>query len=91
MYRLTLESLLGLYVADGKLHFAPCLPQAWKKYTLRYRYRETLYLITVLQPDGPSKEMNVTVDGNAQPHAEIMLLDDRREHLVEVMIRGALP
>ena len=49
MYRLIVESLLGLRLEVDKLHVAPCLPADWKGFTLHYRYRETVYHITVLQ------------------------------------------
>ena len=49
MYRLIVESLLGLRLEVDKLHFAPCLPADWKEFKLHYRYRETVYHIAVLQ------------------------------------------
>jgi cellobiose phosphorylase len=41
MYRLVVESLLGLRLEAERLRFAPCLPSHWNGFTLRYRYRET--------------------------------------------------
>src|SRR3990172_9609023 len=49
MYRLILESLLGLRLAVDKLNFAPCLPIGWQAFQVHYRYRETLYHIAVPQ------------------------------------------
>jgi cellobiose phosphorylase len=85
MYRLILESLLGLRLEVDKLHFAPCLPEDWKSFKLHYRYRETIYHITVLQTSDISVA-SVTVDGALQPDKVIPLLDDRREHSVEMRI-----
>ncbi len=39
MYRLIVESLLGLKLEADKLHIAPCMPPAWNEYKLTYRYR----------------------------------------------------
>ena len=86
MYRLILESLLGLKLEVDKLHFAPCLPADWESFKVHYRYRETLYHITVLQTHAGSGETSVTVDGAEQPGKTIALIDDRKEHLVEVRI-----
>lgn len=83
LYRLILESLLGLKLEVDKLRFAPCLPADWEMFKLYYRYRETLYRITVLQSDGTDKAQGVTVDGIAQTDDFILLVDDRREHTVE--------
>ena len=49
MYRLIVESLLGLRLEVDKLHFAPCLPADWKAFKVHYRYRGTVYHIAVLQ------------------------------------------
>jgi cellobiose phosphorylase len=85
-YRLILESLLGLRLETDKLRFAPCLPGEWESFKVHYRYRETVYHITVLQTSDGS-EASVTVDGVEQPDGTIPLVDDHIEHSVEVRIR----
>ena len=47
MYRLVVESLLGLNLEADRLRLAPCLPPEWNGFSVRYRYRETLYHIVV--------------------------------------------
>ncbi len=47
MYRLVVESLLGLNLEADRLRLAPCLPPEWNEFSLRYRYRETQYHIVV--------------------------------------------
>jgi cellobiose phosphorylase len=84
MYRLIVESLLGLRLEVDTLRFAPCLPVDWTGFTVHYRYRETVYHIAVLQPSGEHGEMAVTVDGVEQDDKAIRLVDDSREHKVEV-------
>jgi cellobiose phosphorylase len=88
MYRLIVESLLGLRLEVDKLHFAPCLPADWKGFKLYYRYRETVYEIAVLQQPAEVGGTRVTVDGIEQPDKSIPLVDDRRNHSVEVVIRA---
>ena len=86
MYRLIIESLLGLSLEADHLRLAPCLPADWKEYTMHYRYRETAYRIRVEQVfDGPH-EMTITVDGVPQHAGVIPLVNDRSEHSVEVRI-----
>jgi cellobiose phosphorylase len=87
MYRLIVESLLGLRLEVDKLRFAPCLPPDWKAFKVYYRYRETAYEIDVLQSSAGKGETSVTVDGVPQPDRAISLVDDRRNHSVEVVIR----
>ena len=89
MYTLILESLLGLRREGEKLRFAPCLPGDWETFKVHYRYRETVYHVSVLQVHPGNGEMSVTVDGVEQFDKAIPLVDDRREHTVEVRISGA--
>jgi len=85
MYTFILESLFGLSREGEKLRFAPCLPADWETFKVHYRYRETVYHITVLQSSAGSVA-SVTLDGAAQPDLEISLVDDHQEHSVEVRI-----
>ena len=89
MYRLIVESLLGLRLEVDKLRVAPCLPADWKGFTVHYRYRDTLYHINVLQVSARDGETSVTVDGVGQHDKAIPLVDDHREHSVEVRIQAA--
>jgi cellobiose phosphorylase len=79
MYRLAVESLLGLKREGDKLRIVPCLPVDWPGFKLRYRYGETVYRITVVRDESAGAEQSEQV---------IDLVDDRREHRVEVRIRG---
>jgi cellobiose phosphorylase len=86
MYRLILESLLGLRLEVDKLRFAPCLPADWQRFKVHYRYRETVYHITVTQPRDAGSAKGVIVDGVQQNDTAIPLVDDRQEHTVEVTV-----
>jgi cellobiose phosphorylase len=95
MYRLVVESLLGLKLEGDSLRFAPCMPPEWSGFALRYRYRETSYQIAVRRTemvgDGRMDTTCVTLDGVAQDIDFIRLADDRQEHEVEVHIRSMRP
>ena len=86
MYRLIVESLLGLRLEVDKLRFTPCLPADWPGFTMHYRYRETVYHIAVQRPPAEKGETRVTVDGVDQPDNTIPLVDDHQEHYVEVSL-----
>ena len=86
MYRLIVESLLGLRLEVDTLRFAPCLPTDWKAFKLHYRYRETIYHITVQQTRDEDGESSVTVDGIERRDMTIPLVDDRQEHSAVVRI-----
>jgi cellobiose phosphorylase len=86
MYRLIVESLLGLTLEADRLSFAPCLPVDWEKFKVHYRYRETVYHIVVLQTQAAKNGIAVTVDGAKRGDGIIPLIDDHQEHAVEVRI-----
>ena len=84
MYRLLVESLLGVTLEADRLHVNPCWPAGWDQFKLRYRYRETEYRITVLRSNGDSA--SVMVDDVKQDDGFIRLTDDRKQHEVEVRV-----
>jgi cellobiose phosphorylase len=86
MYRLIVESLLGLTLAGDKLRVTPCLPEHWDAFKVHYRYRETVYHIAVLRTRSKENEASVSVDGVTQPSLVIPLVDDHLEHSVEVTL-----
>ena len=97
MYRLTVETLLGLQLEVDHLLIAPCIPAHWESYKIHYRYRETFYHITVKHVDEKSEHMiRVTLDGAVvngtgvdeagRPQGMIPLVDDRREHYADVVL-----
>jgi cyclic beta-1,2-glucan synthetase len=89
MYRLILESLLGLRLEVDELHLQPCLPAHWPACMIHYRYRDTSYRINFAQrPPVPGQPAALTVklDGADQPGTFVRLVDDRQEHTVEVNI-----
>jgi cyclic beta-1,2-glucan synthetase len=93
LYRFIVESLLGLQQEAGVLRLAPCLPEAWPSFTLNYRFRETLYRITVTRsaPGTQHQEaIQLSIDGVAQHEAAIPLVDDHVEHRVDVILPGAI-
>jgi cyclic beta-1,2-glucan synthetase len=90
MYRLVVESLLGLRLELDRLHVAPCLPAHWDGVTIHYRYRETVYHIAIAHArDGGERDATrVTLDGVEQAGQAIALVDDHREHAVAVTVNA---
>jgi cellobiose phosphorylase len=88
MYRLIVESLLGLRLeASGtgaRLHLAPCLPAAWPGYSLHYRRGAADYAIEVTQQTGNAAAVEVHLDGVLQAGASFPLVDDASSHRVVV-------
>lgn len=87
MYRLLVESLLGITLEGDRLRLAPKLPAAWPSVDIRYRHHETVHLIHVRHLGGDTAAARVTrvvSDGVEQADASMPLHNDAREHHVLV-------
>ncbi len=87
MYRLIIESFLGLQREADKLRCAPCIPADWESFKVYYKYKNTPYHILVAQVHN-TEELKVTVDGVEQSELLITLIDDGAEHHVEIRVMG---
>jgi cellobiose phosphorylase len=87
MYRLIVESLLGLHLEADQLRITPCLPAEWTNFRIHYRYRETFYHITVQGYGADGIVGRMTLDGGELTEEFITLVDDGRDHTVEIQMR----
>jgi cyclic beta-1,2-glucan synthetase len=88
MYRLLIETLLGANLEGAQLRLAPRLPQAWPGFKIHYRYRQSLYHISISRlVAGASDASQLTLDGHALPGNILPLMDDHLEHTVELKVR----
>lgn len=83
MYRLIIESLLGLTRVDDRLYLKPCIPKDWDGFTMRYWYQETLYHLEVVQG---SPTPGIVLDGVLQTQPWITLVNDQQEHVAELTL-----
>jgi cellobiose phosphorylase len=81
---LLVESLLGLQLQVDKLRVLPCVPREWASFVVHYRYRETVYHITVELLESAEMRQHIVLDGVELGEMEIPLRDDRRDHQVIV-------
>jgi cellobiose phosphorylase len=79
MYRVLLESLLGLERTGDHLKIHALLPRTWNSFTINYRFRGTMYHITVRRTS--NGECN-QLDGVDLCDGGVALVDDQRDHSV---------
>ncbi|HEX2975717.1 MAG TPA: hypothetical protein VHO68_07240, partial [Bacteroidales bacterium] len=84
MYRLIIESILGIRLEVDNLYLDPCVPKEWESFMINYRYRETIYRIKMNRLDGNMPVLRILVDGRESQEEYIHLIDDKLEHNVEV-------
>jgi cellobiose phosphorylase len=87
MYRLGIEAILGISRAGNVLKINPCIPRDWPGFKVDYRFGATHYLINVGNPDGINRGIRqVLLDGNPLPSSQIPLVDDGKQHVVQVLM-----
>ena len=91
MYRLVIESLLGVRLHGDRLRIDPCLPADWPGFTVHYRFHETVYHIDVHQTARATGDQRLLLDGQEQRGLAILLVDDQQEHRVEAWVRAVAP
>jgi cyclic beta-1,2-glucan synthetase len=86
MYRLLLESLLGIRVENGRLRLRPVLRPGWDAVEVRLRHGASLFRIAIRTDD--VARAHLTVDGLAVV-GDPALVDDGAEHRVELVLPAA--
>jgi cellobiose phosphorylase len=88
MYRLLIETLLGVNLEGDQLRLTPHMPKNWTSYKIHYRYRQTVYHITITRLDADSNDTNqLFLDGKVLAAKTVPLIDDHHEHAVELKVR----
>ena len=89
MYRLVLESLLGLRLEVDRLRVEPLMPAAWPWFEVHYRHHNTVHHIHVRNLGGGGRHVRrVIADGVEQADRTIPLQSDGGEHHAEVEVGG---
>lgn len=87
MYRLLVETLLGLDVEGNQLKIQPLLPESWSDFKMHYRYQQTVYHIAVSRlPEDAGGARQLTLDGTALSSDIVPLVNDQQEHYIELKL-----
>jgi cyclic beta-1,2-glucan synthetase len=87
MYRLGIESILGLQLRGESFRVVPCVPASWPHYRMRFRHRSTTYEIEVENPHRRNRGVEkIELDGVVLEEAGIALEDDGQVHRVRVVM-----
>jgi cyclic beta-1,2-glucan synthetase len=90
MYRLIIESLLGIHLEGERLRLRTRLPANWTGFKATYRYRETFYQIQVSVSDNTYElSPRLVLDGQEMEDDSLPLVDDRQQHRVEIILPSA--
>jgi len=89
LYRAGIEAILGLRLQGAFLLLAPCIPKAWPRFEIVFKYHSARYEIAVENPHGVSSGVtSAELDGKTLPHGPIRfpLVDDGQAHKVRVIL-----
>ena len=82
-----IENILGLKIEDKMLSIKPCIDSSWKEYSIRYKYGNSIYNITVKNPNGKNTEISkFVINGLEIKDKKIKLQDDGKIYDVEVIM-----
>ena len=84
-YKAGLENILGLNIKNKVLTINPCIPKDWKEYSIRYRYKNSIYNIKVKNYNGKNTGVeNFYLNGRKVSEKEIILNGDGGIYEVEI-------
>jgi cyclic beta-1,2-glucan synthetase len=87
MYRIGLESLLGIRREGATLAIEPCVPASWSEYRVSLRRGATRYDLVISNPEHRSVGVaEITVDGVRHTGNRIDWIEDGRTHDVRVVM-----
>ena len=83
-----LEDILGLKVEKGILKIEPCISSKWEGYSIRYRYKTSVYNIQVKNPNGKctGENQKFYFNGKEIKEKQIKLQDDNSVNEIEVIL-----
>ena len=85
MYRVAIESVLGLQRHGSEFSVTPCIPSGWPDYAVEWRFGATLYRIRVENPERRSTGVAAaSLDGTPVDPRHIPLADDGRTREVRI-------
>jgi cellobiose phosphorylase len=83
-----IEALLGVNLEGDQLRLTPHMPKSWTNYKIHYRYRQTVYHITITRRD-TEDVTQLLLDGKVLAAKTVPLVDDRQEHFVVMNVANA--
>jgi cellobiose phosphorylase len=87
MYRIWLEEILGFKLLGDRFYIDCCIPKEWDQYRIKYRYKNTIYDISVQNPQHLEKgNTKVTLDGTLLEDGIVHLVDDGKTHEVKMLL-----
>jgi cyclic beta-1,2-glucan synthetase len=87
MYRVAIESILGVHLRGNRLTLSPCIPAEWAGYEISIRRKSKTWTIRLENPDHVEHGITkVVLDGRVISGDEIVLDDNKRNYTIQVIL-----
>ncbi len=74
-YKAGIEYILGLKIKNGYLSIEPCIPKDWKEYSIRYKWKNSVYNINIKNPNNKNSGVEKVVINGVVSENKIRLED----------------
>jgi cellobiose phosphorylase len=91
LYRLLHEVVFGIERKVDTLRFRPRVPAGWTRFKLHYRYYQTFFHLEFTQAPDHQGPLRLKLDGRSLPDGRLKLMNDQRDHRVEVFFGPGEP
>ncbi len=88
-YKAGIENILGLKIEKGYLKIEPCIPKDWKEYQMKYKWKESIYNIKVINLEGKNvfeKGVSKIILNGSEVENSIKLDGSRNIYEIEIQI-----
>ena len=74
-YKAGIEYILGLKIKNSYLSIEPCIPKDWKEYSIRYKWKNSVYNINIKNPNNKNSGVEKVVINGVVSKNKIRLED----------------
>jgi len=72
-YKAGIEYILGLKIKEGYMKIEPCISKEWKEYIIKYKWKNSIYNITVKNPKGRNSGISKIIVNGEEKENKIKL------------------
>ncbi len=92
MFRAVTQYMMGFYPGYDRIIIKPCIPDIWRKCSLKRAFRGDTYLLKITNQNGnQNKVARIIVDGTAINGNSFPVFHDGKEHEIIVEMADAVP
>ena len=85
--KLWCSNIFFINIKNNILSIVPSIPKDWKEYSIRYKYKNSIYNIKVKNPNGKNTGVEKFIfNGNEIEEKSIKLQDDNSVNEIEIIM-----